>query len=67
MTKENLEKLKKHVYKLHKLLELGQPGHFSWCLAAAEEWKAIAEMWSKPNDHKTHHTIKTETSETEDE
>jgi hypothetical protein len=51
MKKENLKKLKKHVYKLYKLLELGQPNHFSWCLAISKEWKAIAKMWSKPSEN----------------
>lgn len=42
------EILFKHVYKLYKLLMLKQTGHFSWIRAVSDEWKAIAELWSKP-------------------
>lgn len=40
--------LRDHVYKLYKLLMLKQTGHFSWIMAVSNEWKAIAELWSKP-------------------
>lgn len=43
-----IKTLFKHVYKLYKLLILKQDGHFSWVNAVSTEWKAIAELWSKP-------------------
>lgn len=50
MTKEYLENLYKHVHNLHKLLEDVQISHFSWIKAVSDEWKAIAESWSKPEE-----------------
>jgi hypothetical protein len=45
-----IKTLFKHVYELYKLLILKQVGHLSWIIAVSDEWKAIAELWSKPEE-----------------
>lgn len=45
-----IETLFKHVNKLYKLLAYRQTGHFSWVKTVLDEWKVIAELWSKPEE-----------------
>jgi hypothetical protein len=42
---ENLQALKHHVDRLHKLLADQEPGLFTWCIFVGENWKAITKLW----------------------
>lgn len=40
------DELKRRVDLLKKLLDDPQPGLFTWNMAVADEWKAIAHLWN---------------------